>query len=47
MERRNFIKQLGGASALAMVGGLTLPSFTDKQKRHITILHTNDMQLLL
>ena len=42
MERRNFIKQLGGASALAMVGGLTLPSFTDKQKRHITILHTND-----
>lgn len=42
MERRNFIKQLGGASALAMVGGFTLPSFTTQQKRHITILHTND-----
>ena len=42
MERRNFLKQLGGASALAMIGGLTLPSFTAKQKRHITILHTND-----
>ncbi|WP_026777792.1 bifunctional UDP-sugar hydrolase/5'-nucleotidase [Polaribacter sp. Hel_I_88] len=42
MRRRNFLKQLGGASALAMVGGLTLPSFAAKQKRHITILHTND-----
>ncbi len=42
MKRRNFIKQIGGASALAMVGGLTLPSYADKQKRHITILHTND-----
>ncbi len=42
MERRKFIKQLGGVSALVMVGGLTLPSFTHKQKRHITILHTND-----
>ena len=42
MERRNFLKQLGGASALAMVGGVTLSSFTDSQKRHITILHTND-----
>ncbi|WP_299675870.1 bifunctional UDP-sugar hydrolase/5'-nucleotidase [uncultured Tenacibaculum sp.] len=42
MKRRNFIKQVGGASALAMVGGLTLPSFTEKKQRHITILHTND-----
>lgn len=42
MKRRNFIKQIGGASAFAMVGGLTLPSFIGKQKRHITILHTND-----
>lgn len=42
MKRRNFIKQVGGVSALAMVGGLTLPSFTDKKQRHITILHTND-----
>ncbi len=42
MKRRNFIKQVGGVSALAMVGGLTLPAFTGKNKRHITILHTND-----
>ncbi|RPD90728.1 bifunctional metallophosphatase/5'-nucleotidase [Aureibaculum marinum] len=42
MERRNFIKQVGGFSTLAMVGGLTLPSFIGNQKRHITILHTND-----
>ncbi|MFB1026348.1 MAG: metallophosphoesterase, partial [Flavobacteriaceae bacterium] len=42
MERRNFIKQVGVASTLSMVGGLTLPAFTVKQQRHITILHTND-----
>ncbi len=42
MKRRNFIKQLGGASTLAMVGGLTLPSFIPKKQKHITILHTND-----
>ena len=42
MERRKFIKQIGGASALALTGGLTLPAFTEKKKRHITILHTND-----
>ncbi len=42
MKRRNFIKQIGVASTLTMVGGLTLPSFTDKEQRHITILHTND-----
>lgn len=42
MKRRNFIKQLGGVSALAMAGGLTLPSLIAKQQRHITILHTND-----
>jgi 5'-nucleotidase len=42
MKRRNFIKQLGGVSALAIAGGLTLPALIAKQKRHITILHTND-----
>lgn len=42
MKRRSFIKKVGGASALAVVGGLTLPSFTTKKQRHITILHTND-----
>jgi 5'-nucleotidase len=42
MKRRNFIKQVGVASALTMVGGLSIPSFTGKQQRHITILHTND-----
>lgn len=42
MERRNFIKQLGAASTLSVLGGLILPSFVAKQQRHITILHTND-----
>ena len=42
MKRRNFIKQLGAASALTMAGGLVLPSFIGEKQRHITILHTND-----
>jgi len=42
MERRKFIKQIGGASTLALIGGLTLPSFVSNKQRHITILHTND-----
>lgn len=42
MKRRNFIKQVGGASTLALAGGLILPSFTHKKRKHITILHTND-----
>ena len=42
MKRRNFLKQLAGASTLTLVGGLVLPSFTENKQRHITILHTND-----
>ena len=42
MERRKFIKKIGGASLLTLAGGLTLPSFANKKQRHITILHTND-----
>ncbi len=42
MKRRNFVKQIAGASTLAMVNGLLLPSFIGKKQRHITILHTND-----
>lgn len=42
MKRRKFIKQIGGVSAFAVAGGLTLPGFTNKKQKHITILHTND-----
>ena len=43
IKRRGFIKQLGVASTLTTLGGLTLPSFTNKKEvRQITILHTND-----
>lgn len=42
MKRRNFIRKIGSAATLTMVGGLTLPSFISKKQRHITILHTND-----
>lgn len=42
MERRKFIQQVASVSALTMVGGLTLPSFNNKNQKHITVLHTND-----
>ncbi|MAD96837.1 MAG: metallophosphatase [Flavobacteriaceae bacterium] len=42
MKRRTFVKQLGGAASLAMLGGAGLTAFTEKKQRHITILHTND-----
>ncbi|MCG1036809.1 bifunctional metallophosphatase/5'-nucleotidase [Polaribacter sargassicola] len=42
MKRRDFIKSTSAVSTLALVGGLTIPSFTTKKQRHITILHTND-----
>lgn len=42
MKRRNFIKQIGGVSAVAMASGFSLAGFTEKKQRHITILHTND-----
>jgi len=42
MKRRDFIKKTGVASTVAILGGVTLPSFTSKNQKHITILHTND-----
>tara|TARA_R110002049_G_scaffold11341_3_gene53628 strand:- start:4773 stop:5687 length:915 start_codon:yes stop_codon:yes gene_type:complete len=42
MKRRDFIKRTGTVSTMALVGGLTLPSFMAKKQKHITILHTND-----
>lgn len=42
MKRRTFVKQLGGAASLALLGGAGLTGFTDQKQRHITILHTND-----
>ena len=42
MERRKFIKQIGGASLATVAGGFSLMSHTELKKKHITILHTND-----
>ena len=42
MKRREFIQHTAAATAIAGLGGLSLSSFTTKQKR-ITILHTNDV----
>jgi 5'-nucleotidase len=43
MKRRNFIKKSTAAGAFLTLGGLTLPAFTKKETKHITILHTNDV----
>ncbi len=42
MDRRKFLLQTSAVASLTAIGGLTLPSFTTKKKKHITILHTND-----
>lgn len=43
MNRRNFIKKSAAASTLVGVGSFGLLSFTsEEEKKHITILHTND-----
>lgn len=43
MQRRKFIQNTAAATAFAGIAGSTLSSFTTKPKRHITILHTNDV----
>ena len=47
MIRRKFIKQTAAASSLIGLGGLTMgmnnTSFLESGKKHITILHTNDV----
>ncbi len=42
MKRRNFIQQTAATGAFIGLGGLSL-SFTKNIKKHITILHTNDV----
>ena len=42
MKRRNFIQQTAATGAFIGLGGLSL-SFSKNSKRHITILHTNDV----
>jgi len=42
MKRREFIEKTAASSALLSLG-LSLSSFESSQKRHLTILHTNDV----
>ncbi|MFN4763238.1 bifunctional metallophosphatase/5'-nucleotidase [Gillisia sp. Q332] len=42
MQRRNFIQQTAATGAFIGLGGLSL-SFSKNYKKHITILHTNDV----
>jgi 5'-nucleotidase len=43
MKRRKFIQQTSAATAFLTLGGLSLQSFANKNSKHITILHTNDV----
>lgn len=43
MERRRFIRNTVASSSLLTLGGVTLNSCTSNVKKHITILHTNDV----
>jgi len=42
MKRRNFIQKSTAATAFLTLGGLSMQSFSEKNTKHITILHTND-----
>lgn len=43
MNRRKFISNTAATSALVGLGGLPLSSCSNDSKKHITILHTNDV----
>ena len=43
MKRRHFIQKSTGAAAFLTLGGISLESFITNSKKHITILHTNDV----
>lgn len=43
MKRRNFIKQGAASTALVGLSGLSLHSCIGEAKKHLTILHTNDV----
>ena len=43
MDRRKFISKTSATSAFIGLGGLTLNSCLGNTKKHLTILHTNDV----
>ena len=43
MNRRRFIKNVTVSSAVIGMGGFNLTSCVQNTKKHITILHTNDV----
>jgi 5'-nucleotidase len=43
MKRRNFIWQTSAATAFVGIGGLSSLSFKPAARKHVTILHTNDV----
>ncbi|NNG09850.1 MAG: bifunctional metallophosphatase/5'-nucleotidase, partial [Arenibacter sp.] len=43
MDRRKFLSRTAASTAFVGMGGLTLNSCQNSSKKHITILHTNDV----
>lgn len=43
MKRRSFIQKSAAAGSLIGIGGMTMSALSLKAKKHITILHTNDV----
>lgn len=43
MKRRSFVKQLGEGTALLGLGAIGLQSCGHRHRKHITVLHTNDV----
>lgn len=43
MKRRNFIQHTAAATALVSIGGLSSLAFKSNSRKHLTILHTNDV----
>jgi len=43
MNRRKFISKTAASSTLVGLGGFSLNSCTSSSKKHLTILHTNDV----
>ena len=43
MRRKDFIQNTAAATAFLSLGGLSTLSFKPEERKHITILHTNDV----
>ena len=47
IDRRKFIKSIGGTSAYLALAGIPFDGFAKKKTKHLTILHSNDLHSYL